>query len=136
MTAVTQRPDAEQAVAQPSAWFPGWRPLISPAAAWATSRVLSFAAIAVGYHLRDQPDPVNQALRDWDGNWYLEAANGYDYPVVTPDPIGTSAESNPLHRLPNMPRETAPCSLETPFARWASRSPITAMLKTPGSPPG
>lgn len=90
MTAVTQRPAADEAVAEQPAWFPGWRPLISPAAAWATSRVLSFAAIAVGYHLREQPDPVNQALRDWDGNWYLEAANGYDYPVVTADPIGTS----------------------------------------------
>jgi hypothetical protein len=90
MTAVTQRPEADEAAAEHHAWFPGWRPLISPAAAWATSRVLSFAAIAVGYHLRDQPDPVNQALRDWDGNWYLEAANGYDYPVVTADPIGTS----------------------------------------------
>ena len=90
MTAVTQRPDAEAAVAEPSSWFPGWRPLISPAAAWATSRFFSFLAIAVGYHLREEPLPVSQALRDWDGNWYLEAANGYDYPVVTADPIGTS----------------------------------------------
>ena len=91
MTAVTQRPQAEEAVAEQHAWFPGWRPLISPAAAWATSRVLSFLAITVGYHLRGQSEhPINQALRDWDGNWYLEAANGYDYPIVTPDPIGTS----------------------------------------------
>ena len=34
-----------------------------------------------------------------------------------------------------MPRLTWPCSWETPLARWASRSPMTAMLKTPGSPP-
>jgi hypothetical protein len=90
MTAVDQRPQAQAPVAEPSAWFPGWRPLVSPAAAWATSRVVSFAAIAVGYHLRDEPRPLDQVLRYWDGNWYLDAATGYDYPVVTPDPLGTS----------------------------------------------
>ena len=51
------------------------------------------------------------------------------------DPIGTSASSKAGHRPLNMPRLTSPCSTETPLARWASRKPITAMLKTDGSPP-
>ena len=33
-----------------------------------------------------------------------------------------------------MPRETTPCSLATPLARWASRRPMTAMLNTNGLP--
>jgi hypothetical protein len=49
--------------------------------------------------------------------------------------IGTSGESKPGQSPANMPRLTKPCSRETPFARCASRSPITAMLKTVGSPP-
>ena len=51
------------------------------------------------------------------------------------DPIGTSASSKAGHRPLNMPRLTSPCSFETPLARWASRKPITAMLKTDASPP-
>ena len=49
--------------------------------------------------------------------------------------IGTSASSKPGHSRWNISRLTSPCSLETPLARWASRKPITAMLKTAGSPP-
>ena len=49
--------------------------------------------------------------------------------------IGTSASSKAGHRPLNMPRLTWPCSWETPLARCASRKPITAMLKTAGSPP-
>ncbi len=56
-------------------------------------------------------------------------------PLVT-EVMGTSAGSNPGHSPANMPRLTAPCRVETPLARWARRSPITAMLNTPGSPPG
>ncbi len=52
------------------------------------------------------------------------------------EPIGTSASSNPGHRPENISRLTAPCSLLTPLTRCASRMPITAMLKTFGSPPG
>ena len=52
------------------------------------------------------------------------------------EPMGTSVSSNPGHRPENISRLTAPCSLLTPFARCASRMPITAMLKTCGSPPG
>ena len=48
--------------------------------------------------------------------------------------IGTSASSNAGHSPLNIPRETWPCSSETPLARWARRKPITAMLKTPASP--
>ncbi len=48
------------------------------------------------------------------------------------EPIGTSASSKAGHRPPNISRLTWPCSCETPLARWASRKPITAMLKTPG----
>ena len=51
------------------------------------------------------------------------------------DVIGTSASSNAGHRPWNISRLTWPCSCETPLARWASRKPITAMLKTVGSPP-
>ena len=51
------------------------------------------------------------------------------------EPIGTSASSKAGHRPLNMPRLTSPCSTETPLARWASRKPITAMLKTDASPP-
>ena len=52
------------------------------------------------------------------------------------EPIGTSLVSKPGHRPANMARLTSPCSLETPLTRWASRMPMTAMLNTPGSPPG
>ena len=51
------------------------------------------------------------------------------------EPIGTSASSKAGHRPLNISRLTWPCSRETPLARWASRKPITAMLKTLGSPP-
>lgn len=49
--------------------------------------------------------------------------------------IGTSGASKPGQRPSNIPRLTAPCSWDTPLARCASRNPMTAMLKTPGSPP-
>ncbi len=54
------------------------------------------------------------------------------------DVIGTSSESKPGHRSPNMRRLTWPCSFDTPFARWASLRPITAMLNglVAGSAPG
>ncbi len=55
-------------------------------------------------------------------------------PLVT-EVIGTSGESNPGQSPANMSRLTSPCSSETPLARWASRRPMTAMLKTVGSPP-
>ena len=48
-------------------------------------------------------------------------------PLVT-EPIGTSSASKPAQSPPNMLRDTAPCSCETPLARWASRSPMCAML--------
>ena len=48
------------------------------------------------------------------------------------DPIGTSSASKPSHSRPNIPRDTAPCSRDTPFARWASRSPMWAMLNMLG----
>jgi len=44
-------------------------------------------------------------------------------PLVT-EPIGTSLVSNPGHRSANISRLTTPCSSETPFARWAMRSPM------------
>ncbi len=44
--------------------------------------------------------------------------------------IGTSDGSKLGHRPANIPRLTTPCSLDTPFARWASRRPMIAMLKT------
>ncbi len=56
-------------------------------------------------------------------------------PLVT-EPIGTSAVSKPGHRPVNISRLTWPCSMLTPLTRWASRMPMTAMLKTSGSPPG
>ena len=49
--------------------------------------------------------------------------------------IGTSASSKAGQSPLNIPRLTWPCSSETPLARCESRKPITAMLKTPGSPP-
>ena len=52
-------------------------------------------------------------------------------PLVT-EPIGTSSASKPSHSPPNMPRDTAPCSWDTPLARWASRRPMCAMLNMPG----
>ena len=53
-------------------------------------------------------------------------------PLVT-ELIGTSSASKPGHSGWNISRLTRPCSLLTPFARWASRSPMWAMLNTPGS---
>jgi hypothetical protein len=49
--------------------------------------------------------------------------------------IGTSLVSKADHRPWNISRDTAPCSSETPLARWPSRNPITAMLNLLGSPP-
>ncbi len=43
--------------------------------------------------------------------------------------IGTSCASSPGQTGENIERETAPCSLETPFERCARRRPMTAMLK-------
>ena len=51
------------------------------------------------------------------------------------DVIGTSSSSKPGHSPLNISRDTWPCSWLTPLARPASRKPITAMLKTVGSPP-
>ncbi len=51
------------------------------------------------------------------------------------EPIGTSASSKAGQRPLNISRLTWPCSSETPLARWERRKPITAMLKTLGSPP-
>jgi hypothetical protein len=50
--------------------------------------------------------------------------------------IGTSSASKPGQRPANISRLTWPCRVETPLARWASRSPMTAMLKRPGRRPG
>jgi hypothetical protein len=50
--------------------------------------------------------------------------------------IGTSDTSKPGQSPWNISRLTAPCRRETPLARCASRSPMTAMLKTDESPPG
>ena len=52
------------------------------------------------------------------------------------EPIGTSLGSKPGQSPANISRLTAPCSLLTPLARWASRRPMHAMLNTFGSPPG
>ena len=54
-------------------------------------------------------------------------------PLVT-EVMGTSEWSKPGQRAENMPRDTTPCSLATPLARWASRRPMTAMLNTNGLP--
>ena len=56
-------------------------------------------------------------------------------PLVT-EPIGTSDSSKPGHSPANIFLLTSPCSRLTPFTRWDSRMPITAMLNMPGSPPG
>lgn len=56
-------------------------------------------------------------------------------PLVT-EVIGTSEGSKPGQSPANISRLTSPCRVETPLARWARRSPITAMLKRLGSPPG
>jgi len=45
------------------------------------------------------------------------------------DVIGTSSTGTPGHIPLNISRLTAPCSLATPLARAARRSPMTAMLK-------
>ena len=49
------------------------------------------------------------------------------------DPIGTSFGSKPGHSSLNISRLTRPCSSDTPLARWASRSPMWAMLNFAGS---
>lgn len=85
MTAVTDRPRADEAVADEGAWFPGWRPLATPLLAWFSSRLVSVAALAVGSHIRGDGRSVTRTLHSWDGNWYLEAAAGYTYPDVSAD---------------------------------------------------
>jgi hypothetical protein len=88
MTAVTIRRPAGDEVASSRAWFPGWRPLATPLLAWALSRLLSIAAIAVGNHLRRGGEHVIDALHLWDGNWFLSAAQGYRYPDVSQPDLG------------------------------------------------
>ncbi len=55
--------------------------------AWVASRALVVGAIAVGNHWRGQGQTVIDALHLWDGNWYLSAAGGYDYPLVPVGPV-------------------------------------------------
>lgn len=88
MTAVTDRPRARHAVARERTWFPGWRALATPVLAWVASRIVVLGAIAVGNHLRGDGQRVADALHLWDGNWYLDAAAGYDYPDVAVADIG------------------------------------------------
>ena len=88
MTVVADRPRARTAVADRRSWFPGWRPLAVPLLAWAVSRVVILAAIAVGNHLRGDGQRVIDALHLWDGNWYLDAAGGYDYPNLAAQNLG------------------------------------------------
>lgn len=88
MTAVTDRPRAGTAVTDRSSWFPGWRPLAVPLLAWASSRAVVLLVIAVSNHLRGDGQRVIDALHLWDGNWYLEAANGYDYPNLNVADVG------------------------------------------------
>ncbi len=86
MTAVTDRPRAGTAVVGRNQPFPGWRALAVPLLAWASSRIVVLAAIAVGNHLRGDGQRVVDAMHLWDGNWYLDAAAGYDYPnLASPD---------------------------------------------------
>lgn len=88
MTAVTDRPRAKHAAPDEREWFPGWRLLLTPLLAWFASRFVSLASIAVGNHLRADFSRVAAALRIWDGNWYLEAAEGYAYPDVSAPNLG------------------------------------------------
>ena len=88
MTAVTIRRPAGDEVASARDWFPGWRPLAVPLLAWAASRLMSIAAIAVGNHLRGDGEHVIDALHLWDGNWFLSAAAGYRYSDVTQPDLG------------------------------------------------
>ena len=87
MTAVTDRIQADPTAADDESWFPGWRPLAVPLLAWFASRVLTVAAIAVGNHLR-RSQLVIDALHLWDGNWYLSAADGYEYPSALVEHTG------------------------------------------------
>ena len=88
MTTVTDRPRAGAAVAGSRSWFPGWRPLAVPLLAWASSRLVVLAAIAVANHLRADGQRVADALHFWDGNWYLDAAGGYTYPNLNVPDVG------------------------------------------------
>ena len=82
MTAVTDQPRTDEVAARRAPWFPGWRPLLTPLLAWFLSRVLTVTVIAVANHLRGAGEHVADALHLWDGNWYLSAAAGYEYPDV------------------------------------------------------
>jgi hypothetical protein len=88
MTAVTQRPAARPAPATSTSWFPGWRPLRTPLLAWFASRVVVVAAIAFANALRGEGQSVVDALHLWDGNWYLDAAAGYDLPDPSAVDVG------------------------------------------------
>lgn len=88
MAAVTEQVRTDVVAAGGRPWFPGWRPLATPVVAWAASRLVVLGAIAVGNHLRGNWGRMADALRIWDGNWYLTAAEGYDYPAITPEPFG------------------------------------------------
>ncbi|CPU29287.1 Uncharacterised protein [Mycobacteroides abscessus] len=69
----------------------------------------------------------------WPSSSHCGAAHvGACTPLVI-EPMGTSAASKDGQRPLNIDRLTWPCSSDTPLARWASRSPMWAMLKVEGS---
>ena len=80
MTAVRPRPQSWAATATTPARRTGWRGVATPLLAWFSSRVLVLLSIAVGNAVRDDGRGVIEALHLWDGNWYLSAAAGYEYP--------------------------------------------------------
>jgi hypothetical protein len=90
MTAVTQRRPATSAAATRTRRIPGWRLLATPLLAWLASRVVVVVAIAVGNLVRGDGRSIAAALHLWDGNWYLDAAGGYELPAVAAADVGKS----------------------------------------------
>lgn len=113
METLTERPSATEPAVAPLTW----RPLLRPLAYWSASRVLVVAAIAGMNRITDQGQTVAEALHLWDGNWYLSAASGYQYPTV---PVGVPTGQVNIAFFPLYPMLIRAVEAVTPLTQLAS----------------
>ena len=60
------------------------RRLWLPVAAWAVSRLVLLTVVTMANAIVASGRDLVETMRLWDGNWYIEAANGYDVDRVVP----------------------------------------------------
>lgn len=81
MTTVASRPDARLRSTRSA---PEARRLWLPVAAWGLSRLVLLTVVTMANAVLGRGQDLVEAMRLWDGNWYIEAANGYDVGRIVP----------------------------------------------------